>query len=99
MGWSWDHNQTGGTRSYGTHAELGEHLCRIATRREWEAISLLFNRGGGDPFDVPPEQARRMGEAFKTLAPLADRSWRPACYELGAAAAEAGRTNSVWHWS
>ncbi|MEU8920331.1 hypothetical protein AB0D10_05245 [Kitasatospora sp. NPDC048545] len=97
MVWSWDHNQTGGTRSYSSHVALGEHLLRIATRREWEAIQPLFNRSS-DSYDIQPEQARRMGEAFKTLAPLADRRWRPACYELGAAAAKAGRTNSVWHW-
>jgi hypothetical protein len=72
MGWSWDHNQTGGTRSCTAHAELGEYLSRIAPRREWEAVKSLFNRGSGDPHDIQPEQARRMGEAFKTLAPFAD---------------------------
>ncbi|MFF0409087.1 hypothetical protein ACFYUY_01455 [Kitasatospora sp. NPDC004745] len=99
MAWSWDHNQCGGTRSYSAHAALGEHLSRIAARRDWEAISVLFGRAGGDAFDVPPERARRMGEAFKALAPFADGQWRRACLELGAAAAEAGRTGSVWHWS
>jgi hypothetical protein len=99
MVWSWDHNQTGGCRSYTSHAALGEHLARIAPRREWEAISSLFNRADSDRHDVQPDQARRMGEAFKALAPLADPDWRRACYELGAAAAEASRTNSVWHWS
>jgi hypothetical protein len=99
MAWSWDHGQAGGMRSYAAHAELGEHLASVAPRRDWAAISSLFNRGSGDPHDVQPDLARRMGEAFKSLAPLADPGWRGACYELGAAAAAAGRANSVWHWS
>lgn len=99
MGWSWDHNQVGGTRSYSAHAELGQHLSQIAPRGDWAAIRSLFDRCSGDPHDVPPDQARRMAVAFKSLAPLANSTWRTVCYELGAAAAEAGRTNSVWHWS
>ncbi|MFG3051876.1 hypothetical protein ACGFZP_13125 [Kitasatospora sp. NPDC048239] len=99
MGWSWDHNQTGGTRSYSAHTELGEYLKQIAPRSDWAAISPLFNRGSGDTFDIQPDQAARMGAAFKALTPFASPTWQQACYELGAAAAEAARTRSVWHWS
>jgi hypothetical protein len=99
MGWSWNHNQTGGTRSYSAHSDLGDRLKGIAPRRDWDAISSLFDRGSGDEFDVPPGQAARMAEAFKALAPLVDPQWRKACYELCAASAEAARTRSVWHWS
>lgn len=99
MGWSWDHSNDRGMRSYTNHHDLGQHLATIAPRSDWNAIRPLFNRGAGDPFDVQPRDARRMAQAFAAIAPLADTTWRQACRELAVAASEAARNNAVWHWS
>ena len=71
MSWSWGSGRVP-ERSYSAHHNLGEHLKRIAPRADWQAISPLFDRGAGDPFDIPPGDAARMAAAFRTLAPLAD---------------------------
>jgi hypothetical protein len=99
MGWSWPSRHTTGTRSYGAHAELGDHLRKIAPRQDWQAISVLFNRGAGDPFELPPHQAADIARAFTALAPLASPTWARACYDLAASAGEAARNNSTWSWT
>lgn len=97
MAWNWDSSRIP-NRSYSAHHDLGQHLARIAPRQDWQAISVLFDRPSGDPFDIPPQQAAQMATAFKSLAPLAGE-WSRACHDLAATANNAARNNVNWHWS
>lgn len=103
MGWSWDHDRTGrdgwGTRSYGAHSELGEHLRAIAPAPAWGIVQPLWERRSDERFDIQAAQAGRMAEALQALAPLAPSTWQQAVYDLAASAREAARMGAVWHWS
>jgi len=103
MGWTWDHDRHGydgwGGRSYTSHSELGDELRRLAGRSDWAALAPLFDRGTGDPHDVPNQQAGRIADALTNLAPLVAPTWTQAVRELAAAARSAHRAGAVWHWS
>lgn len=99
MGWTWDHTKTRDSRSYTSHEELGAELRRVAPRQDWAAVQPLFGRGSGDQFDVQPGDAARMATALAALAELVSPTWTLAVRDLAACAREAGRTNSLWHWS
>ncbi|WP_327069271.1 DUF7739 domain-containing protein [Kitasatospora sp. NBC_01302] len=102
MGWIWDHDRAGydgwGGHSYTSHAEFGNELSRIAGRQDWAALSILFDRHTGDPFDVPNQQAGRIAEALTALAPHMTPAWAPRTREIAAAARAAHRAGAVWHW-
>lgn len=104
MGWNWDHDRTGydgdrGGRSYSSHAELGEELRRVVDGQEWTYLAVLFNRGSGDRFRVPPAMAGRIADALTNAAPLVTPAWAGPVRDLAAAARSAHGAGAVWHWS
>lgn len=104
MGWNISHgtNQYGQVRrSYTSMSNLAQHLAHVLSAREWASISYLFNRGSGDPFNVPTAEASRVGNLLHKAAKhrSMNSEWGQLATELGDAAHRAARAGQNWEWS
>lgn len=104
MGWTISHgtNRWGIiTRSYSGMAEFGQQLAHILPGAEWRTVAVIFNRGSGDPFSIPPKEAARMATVLRKAGNhrLMSRDWAPTAHELADAADRAAVARQPWEWS
>ncbi|MFF3620035.1 hypothetical protein [Streptomyces sp. NPDC002467] len=101
MGYSISH---GGTR-YGYSAtslsRLGDKL-RKSRNTDWPTLEPILGSRPGDPFDIHPQQAQRIGQALHQAAgslKIWDRNWAAMARQIADSALLAARLGEPWRWS
>ena len=102
MGFSISHGGTTSTLSGTQIYNLGQKLRPVASSFDWAAIALLFAPRSGDPFEVKPGEAERIGTALHRAAKSLrfwDRGWAAMAHQIADSALRAARSNEKWVWS
>ncbi|MFB6568387.1 DUF7739 domain-containing protein [Streptomyces noursei] len=88
------------TRSATTIHNLARHLAHVLPAAEWRAIEHVFGKRSGDPFQVPPAEARRIAAALWTAAEhrKMPADWGALARELAASARRAVNAGQPWEW-
>lgn len=103
MGWNISHGtNTYGEirRSYGTVANLTDHLLDVAAPGDGTLLRPVFRRFDGSPFDISPTKAAAIAAALERCAahPKMPAEWAQEATEFATAARTAATANEPWHW-
>jgi hypothetical protein len=104
MGWNVSHGSNANgeeRRSYTTITNLAQHLAHVLPAGEWSEMAVVFKRGSGDPFTLPPRQAARCADLLDKAAAhvLMPPDWAELASTLAVAARRASSAGQVWKWS
>lgn len=101
MGYSISHGGTRYTYSGLSLSQLADKLRNIR-KVDWAALESILGSRSGDPFDIPPKQAERIGQALLDAADsmkIWDRGWAGMARQIGESALLAARLGEPWRWS
>lgn len=101
MGYSISHGGTRYTYSGLSLSQLADKLRKIR-KIDWATLEPILDRHSGDPFDIPPKQAERIGRALLQAADslkIWDRGWAGMARQIGESALLAARLGEPWSWS
>ncbi|MFF5445464.1 hypothetical protein [Streptomyces sp. NPDC012888] len=101
MGWYISHGGTRHGYSYSGVAELRDKLQKAAPA-EWSALAAVLKRPSGDPFELDPVEAERVGHALHRAADrlhVWDRNWTRMARQIADSALLAARLGEPWMWS
>lgn len=104
MGWNISHgtDQYGQmSRSYTQMSNLGQQIANALTWRDRRKVRHLFDRRSGDPFTVPPAEARRIAQILRTAAQhrRMPADWASDTNLLADTAHRAAAAGQAWEWS
>lgn len=100
MGWSISHGGTRHSYSYNAVAELLDLIKQQATWRQRLKLRLIIDRRSGDPFSVPPVEAKAVGDIFLKAAEHLPDERRDMALQIGHSALRAASSgNEPWVWS
>jgi len=99
MGWYISHGGTRHGYSYSGVAELVQRCSGILTRGDQSTITSVMSPGSGDPFEVKPRQARKVGDALLLAASHLPPEWAAMARQIGQSALLAASANEQWRWS
>ena len=99
MGWYISHGGTRHGYSYSGVAELVHQCSGILTRSDQRTITSVMRPGSGDPFEVQPRQARKVGDALLLAASHLPPEWAAMARQIGQSALLAASANEQWRWS
>lgn len=104
MGWNISHGSNAygeERRSYGTVSNLATQLAHVLPASDWNSIRHLFNRGSGDPFDVPAHEAAGIARVLRKAASsrLMPAEWETEARLFADAAGRAANSGQPWRWS
>lgn len=102
MAWSISHGGSANSTLSGTQINNLEDKLRKNRRADMNAMKAVFDRQSGDPFDIQPQQAGRIGAALHQAADglkMWDRGWAQMARQIGDSALLAAKLGEPWRWS
>ncbi|MFE0647475.1 hypothetical protein ACFVZH_02640 [Streptomyces sp. NPDC059534] len=99
MGWYISHGGTRHGYSYSGVDELVHRCSGILTRSDQRDVAAVMRPGSGDPFEVGPKQARKVGDALLLAAGYLPKEWADMAKQIGQSALRAASANQPWAWS
>ncbi|MFE6815262.1 hypothetical protein [Streptomyces sp. NPDC057677] len=100
MGWTISHGGTRHGYSYTDVAELLDLVKQQVGLRQRLKLRLIIDRRSGDPFSVPPAEAKAVGDIFLKAAERLPARQRDMALQIGHSALRAASSgNEPWVWS